>query len=187
MTDPLNIIIKGCRENDMQCQEQLYRHCYFEMIKVCYRYADDMDGAGIIFNNAMLRVFRNIHQYKEEGKLMGWIKTIVVNCAIDFVTKRNKFKEHSSASMQDYELNIPSEAFQLVSAKEIRKLISQLPKATATVFNLFIYEGFTHKQIGQSLKIAEGTSKWHVNEARKWLKTKLEDFLNPEATNNAKQ
>jgi RNA polymerase sigma-70 factor, ECF subfamily len=185
LTDPLHIIIKGCIANDMQCQEQLYRHCYPEMIRTCFRYAGDMDGAGTIFNNAMLRVFRHIHKYSDQGKLMGWIKTIVINCCIDFVKQQNRFREHSASDLQEYEMNIPPEVFHRVSAKEIQHIIKQLPKATATVFNLYVYDGFTHKQISQALKIAEGTSKWHVNEARKWLKTNLEDFFNPQAKKDA--
>lgn len=185
LTDPLDILIKGCRENDLSCQEQLYRHCYPEMIGICHRYAGDMDGAGIIFNNAMLRVFKNIHSYREEGKLMGWIKTIIINCSLDFVKQQNKFKEQSTPGIYEQEVNIPAEVFSLVSAKEIQKMIRELPKATATVFNLYMYEGFTHRQVAESLGISEGTSKWHINEGRKLLKTKLEIFINPGIKTNA--
>jgi RNA polymerase sigma factor (sigma-70 family) len=179
LTTPSDTILKGCREADLNCQEQLYKHCYPDMIKICYRYAGDMDGAGIIFNNAMLRVFKNINSYREEGKLIGWIKTIVTNCCIDFVKKQNKFKEEVKGSLEEHEMPIAAEAFSFVSAKEIQQMIRLLPKATATVFNLYIYEGFTHKQIAEGLGISEGTSKWHVKEGRKLLKTKLENFINP--------
>ena len=185
LTDPLDMILKGCRENDLPSQERLYRHCYPEMIKVCYRYAGDMDGAGTIFNNAMLRVFRHIHQYKEEGKLLGWVKTIIVNCSIDFIKQQNRFKEQLTGDINEYEANIPAEVFSHVSAKEIQKIIRELPRATAAVFNLYIYEGFTHKQVAGCLGISEGTSKWHINEGRKLLKAKLENFINPGIKTNA--
>jgi len=185
LTGPLDMILKGCRENDLQCQERLYKHCYPEMIKVCYRYAGDMDGAGTIFNNAMLRVFRNIRHYKEEGKLMGWVKTIVVHCSIDFIKQQNRFKEQSAGYINEQEVNIPAEVFSQVSAKEIQQIIRELPKATAIVFNLYIHEGFTHKQVAGNLGISEGTSKWHINEGRKLLKQKLENFINPGIKTNA--
>ena len=137
-----------------------------------------MDGAGIIFNNAMLRVFKSLPHYKEEGKLMGWIRTIVTNCCIDYVKKQNKFREEARGDMEDLETPIMADAFSFVSAKEIQLMIRELPKATATVFNLFIYEGLTHKEIGASLGISDGTSKWHVNEGRRILKAKLEKFIN---------
>jgi len=178
LTSTPDMILKGCREEDVQSQEQLYKYCYPGMIKICYRYAGDMDGAGIIFNNAMLRVFKSIHAYKEEGKLMGWVKVIVVNCCIDFVKQQNKFNETIPGHIEEQEVSIPADALSRVSAKEIQAMIWQLPKATATVFNLYIYEGFTHKQIAESLGISEGTSKWHVNEGRRLLKTKLDNFFN---------
>ncbi|HLG39379.1 MAG TPA: sigma-70 family RNA polymerase sigma factor, partial [Chitinophagaceae bacterium] len=138
MTDPLEIIIQGCQANDWQSQEQLYKHCYPEMIKLCYRYAGDMDGAGTIFNNAMLRVFKNIHSYTDKGKPAAWIKTIVVNCCIDFIKQQNKFREQIIGDISEYEINIDADVLNNVSAKEIRKIIQQLPKATAVVFNLYI-------------------------------------------------
>src|SRR3954470_11275821 len=84
----LPIIIKGCQKNDIHCQEQFYKLFYPEMIKVCSRYAADCDGAGTIYNNAMLRIFKSIIDYREEGKLDAWVKKIVVNCCIDFCKKK---------------------------------------------------------------------------------------------------
>src|SRR5262245_52869223 len=139
LTDPLEILIKGCRENDLSSQESLYRHCYPEMIKICYRYAGDMDGAGLIFNNAMLRIFSAIHTYKEQGKFIGWIKTIVVNCCLDFVKQQNKFRDISSIAADEEQISIAEEAVSKLSAKEILVMIGQLPKATATVLNLYVY------------------------------------------------
>lgn len=176
LTNPLNTILQGCREGGLQYQEQLYKHCYPVMIKTCYRYAGDLDGAGIIFNNAMLRVFKGISQYKEEGKLMGWIKTIVINCCIDFVKSKEKFKEEAGNIAEDDETSIPPDALDRVTAKEIQACIRNLPRATATVFNLFVYEGLTHKQIASALGISEGTSKWHINEGRRLLKQKLKNY-----------
>lgn len=160
----------------MLCQEQLYRHCYPEMIGLCCRYAGDLDRAGLVFNNAMLRVFKNIRNYQEEGKFMAWVKTIVIHCCLDHVKQQNKSKE-TAISQAEEEISIPDEILEKISAKDIQRMISQLPKMTAVVFNLYVYEGFTHKQIAQGLGMAEGTSKWHVNEARKTMKTKLEHLF----------
>lgn len=155
------------------------------MIKICCRYAADIDGAGIIYNNAMLRVFKNIGAYKEEGKLMGWIKTIVVNCALDFVKQQERFKEQAIDVIDEDSISISAEALHNVSAKEISILVRTLPKATATVFNLYIYEGYKHAEIGELLNISAGTSKWHLNEARRLLKTKLEKSVTPVIHNHA--
>lgn len=175
-TDPLEGVIEGCRRADLHSQEQLYRLCYPQMIGICYRYAGDMDGAGIILNNAMLRVFQHIVKYKHDNKWVPWIKTIVIHCSLDYIKQRNRFKEEAIGNFHEETISIPDDAFQKISVKQIQKLIHQLPKATATVFNLFVYEGFTHKQIAESLGISEGTSKWHINEGRKYLKAKLENL-----------
>jgi RNA polymerase sigma-70 factor (ECF subfamily) len=181
---PLQIIIQGCRKQDVQCQQQLYKHFYPDMIKVCFRYASDADGAGSIYNNAMLRVFNNIHTYSEAGKLGGWIKAIVVNCCIDFCKKKNIFK-NTVPVIDEAEVTIEPEVFDRVAYQEIVQVINQLPGATATVFRLFVYEGFTHKQIGEHLNISEGTSKWHVSEAKKLLKKKFEQHYENNFTVNA--
>ena len=176
LTDPHEIIIRGCRENDLSSQEQLYKLFYPDMIKICQRYAGDLDGAGIVFNNAMLRVFKSIKNYQHEGKLGAWIKAIVINCALDHIRATGKIKE-TPITITTEEISIDDYVFEKISAKEIQHSIKDLPKATATVFNLFVYEGYTHKQIGEALGISEGTSKWHVNEGRRLLKTKLDHLM----------
>lgn len=180
----LPIIVKGCQQNDIHCQEQLYKLFYPEMIKICFRYASDSDGAGTIYNNAMLRIFKSIGDYREEGKLDAWIKKIVVNCCIDFCKKKMAISKVLDEDSSD-EITISAEAFSIVSAKEIQKIIAQLPPSTAIVFNMYVYEGYTHKQIGESLGISDGTSKWHLSEAKKILKSKMENFSHPSSKVNA--
>jgi DNA-directed RNA polymerase specialized sigma24 family protein len=96
------------------------------MIKICFRYAGDADGAGSIYNNAMLRVFKNIDTYSEEGKLGGWIKAIVVNCCIDFCKKKNIFR-HTIPHTAESDVSIEPEVFNMVSAKEVQQVIALLP------------------------------------------------------------
>ncbi len=172
--DEIESIVEGCRRKDLPSQEKLYRLCYEKFIKMCNRYGGDMDGAGIIFNNAMLRVFKNIEKYRHENKLLGWIKTIVLNCCLDYVKQKHKLRFEKLEVVHDEEIGIPAEIFSNISSKDIHQLIQQLPPTTATVFNLFVYDGCTHKEIGVLFDISAGTSKWHVNEARRLLKLKLE-------------
>ena len=173
METPLHILVQGCKRQEMQSQQQLYKHFYPDMIKICFRYGGDADSAGSIYNNAMLRVFQNIHAYSEEGKVGGWIKAIVVNCCIDFCKKKNIFK-NTTPYIAEEEVVIEPDTFDRVGYKEVMKVIDELPGATAAVFKLFVFDGFTHKQIGEQLNISEGTSKWHVSEAKKLLKKKFE-------------
>jgi RNA polymerase sigma-70 factor, ECF subfamily len=184
LENTLHHIIQGCRRQDIQSQQQLYKLFYPAMIKICFRYAGDADGAGTIFNNAMLRVFKNITTYSEEGKLGGWIKAIVINCCIDFCKKKNIFR-HTIPHTGEEDVQLEPEVFNMVSAKEVQQIIALLPGATATVFKLFIYDGFTHKQIAEQLGISEGTSKWHVSEAKKGLKKRIEMMYENKLTTNA--
>ncbi len=176
MNNNLDNIIKGCLKHNLQSQEQLYKLCYVEMIKICYRYAKDADGAGIIFNDAMLKVYKNLDKYEEQGKFMGWVKIIVTNTCFDYCMKQAIFSTSVTADIEDT-ISIEPEVFKNVSAKEIQVLIKKLPLATATVFNMHVYEGYTHKQIGEILNISDSTSKWHFSEAKRNLKTKLEKFI----------
>ncbi len=183
MDTNLEILVAGCRQNNLQSQRMLYELCYPDMIKICYRYAKDTGGAGTIFNDAMLKVFKNIAAYKEEGKLMAWIKTIVINCSIDYSRKQIKFGQVLPEAVED--IHIDPDVLDRVSGKEIQQLLKRLPGATATVFNMFVYDGFTHKQIALLLNISEGTSKWHVSEAKKLLKPELEKLNLKEFKTNA--
>ncbi len=176
MDNNIQILIKGCLKHDLQSQEQLYKLCYAEMIKICYRYAKDADTAGLIFNDAMLKVFKNLEKYEEQGKLLAWVKVIVVNTCFDYCKRQTTFSTSNSISVED-NVSIEPEVFKNVSSKEIQILIKKLPVATAVVFNMYVYEGYTHKQIGDILNISIGTSKWHLSEAKKNLKTKLEKLI----------
>lgn len=178
------ILIQGCKQNDVLCQEQLYKLFYPDMIRICYRYAGDMDGAGMIFNNAMLKVFKAIGNYSDEGRLAGWVKTIVINCSIDFCKQKTAFTKAGDIK-EEAEVAIAPAVFEILSGRDIQQLITQLPKATATVFNMFVYEGFTHRQIGELLGISDNTSKWHVSEAKRILKSKLENISKTEIKINA--
>ncbi len=178
------ILIEGCRRNNLQSQQQLYRLFYPDMIKICFRYAHDADSAGTIYNNAMLKVFKNIGAYTEEGKLAAWVKTIVINCCIDYSKQKNIFRE-SVPYFPEEDTGLRPEALDRISGKEIKQLIGTLPGATATVFNMYVYEGFTHKQIGEVLGISDGTSKWHLSEARKQLRQKIEQLSKNELKINA--
>jgi RNA polymerase sigma-70 factor (ECF subfamily) len=155
------------------------------MIKLCSRYARDPDEAGILYNESMLKVLTSLHQYKGKGEWMAWIRRIVVNTCIDHSRRKVKF---SSLSIDDLKENIPqvdSDAYNRLSAAETMRLLHDLPRNTALVFNLFVLEGYKHEEIGRLLGIPSGTSKWHLSEARRLLKNKLEIILKKQNHSNA--
>ena len=166
-------------------QKKLYHLFYEDMMKVCLRYAGDTDKASVVYNDAMLKVFRTISNYKEQGKAASWIKRVVVNTAIDYVrVKSNFFPETINKENIPEDFSIDESVFEKMNTKDIQLLINSLPAKLAMVFNLYVYEEYDHNDISSLLKIPTGTSRYYLSEARKKLR---EIVLNPiSSLNNAK-
>ncbi|MCG2617627.1 RNA polymerase sigma factor [Terrimonas sp. NA20] len=169
----INSIISGCRNNDRRSQELLYRNFYGAMMSFCLRYTQNEQDALEVLNTGFYKVFKNIHQYDEQkAALYTWIRTIVLNTCIDFIkTKNGRIVQQELDQAAGVDLS--PEVFSKMSSEEILRVIRKLPPATQTVFNLYVMEGYAHREIAQLLQISEGTSKWHLSEARKQLKTMI--------------
>lgn len=144
------------------------------MMSICLRYTRNSEDAIEVLHNAFLKVYKNIHTYQSsKASLYTWIRTIVVHTAIDFIRQREKlFTKVELEKVEDP--HIDSDAIQKMSARELLKLVQQLPTATQAVFNLYVVEGYNHREIGNLLGISEGTSKWHLSQARKQLQKLLQ-------------
>jgi len=173
--EPENIgtLINSCINNDRLAQEQLYRSYYKSMMNLCLRYTKDETSAMEVLNIGFYKVFKNILRYDaSKASFYTWARTIIVNTCIDKITLKQKdFITHEINEAE--EVNIDAEAIQEMKAEAILQLVRSLPPATQAVFNLYIIEGYGHKEIGVLLKISEGTSKWHLSEARKKLQQSL--------------
>ncbi|HEV7782027.1 MAG TPA: sigma-70 family RNA polymerase sigma factor [Chitinophagaceae bacterium] len=181
-----HIIIEACKKQEPAAQEQLYRRCYPAMIRICMRYCNGQaDMAGGVYNHAMLKVFNNIGQYTGKGEFEGWVRRIIVNTCIDHGRSNAKFQSDELKEETAEWLPIIPDAYSRISGNEILNLVYTLPRNTGLVFNLFVMEGYKHEEIGKILGISSGTSKWHLNEARKLLKQKLETLFKKESLANA--
>ena len=166
-------IIKGCKQNDRKAQQALYKAYYKTMVTICLRYTRNEDDAVEVLNNGFLKVFQNIQRYESKrASLYTWIRTIVINSCLDFIKKKSRAEEHHELNKAT-EVHVPAEVINKMKATELLSLIRTLPPSTAAVFNLYIIEGYNHKEIGRLLTISEGTSKWHLSEARKQLQQKI--------------
>ena len=169
--DDIQILIGGCLQNDRKAQEHLYKRFYQAMMTLCVRYARDRNDALEVLNDAFLKIFIRIKQYDPtKASLYTWMRKIVINTAIDFLRKQQAVHD-TDAPLVEEEPGIENEAVQKMSGEELLKMIRQLPAATALVFNLYIIDGFNHREIASMLTISEGTSRWHLSEARRQLKT----------------
>ena len=162
-------LVKGCASNDRRSQELLYRQFYHPMMAVCFRYVRNREDAVEILQSGFLKVFQNIAAFDESrSALFTWIQTIMVRTAIDFIRKKNPLA-HAIEWKEADEPEVEAEVLVSRSAEEILYFLNQLCSTAAAVFNLHVVEGYNHKEIAQLLSISEGTSKWHLSEAKKKL------------------
>ena len=171
VSDKANIthLIKGCADNDRRAQEKLYRQFYNPMMAVCFRYIRNREDALEVLHTGFLKVFQSIAMYDESrSALFTWIQTIMVRTSIDFLRKKNPLSQ-SVEWTEAAEPEIAPDVLVNRSGEEILYFLNQLPHTTATVFNLYVIEGYNHKEIAKLLMISDGTSKWHLSEAKKKL------------------
>ncbi|MBC7851173.1 MAG: RNA polymerase sigma factor [Chitinophagaceae bacterium] len=168
-------LINGCIKDDRKAQEQLYKRFYGPMTSICLRYTRNEEDAIEVLHNAFLKVYKKIGTY-DTGKasLYTWIRKIVVNTAIDFIRQRNRFSVVELEKAEDP--RIDEDAIQRLSTQELLRLVQQLSPATQTVFNLYVVEGYNHREIAKLVGISEGTSKWHLSEARRQLQILLQSL-----------
>jgi RNA polymerase sigma factor (sigma-70 family) len=169
-------LVNECINNERTAQEALYKLCHADMLRVCYNYLPDKELAKEAFNNGFLKVFQSIKSFDaEKGELGGWIRKIMIYTAIDLCRSEMKFNKALLFTEKDEdEFFISPSVLEKLFFEDILQSIRTLPLATQTVFNLSVIDGFSHKEIGEQLNISEGTSRWHLSEAKKQLRTLLE-------------
>jgi RNA polymerase sigma-70 factor, ECF subfamily len=178
-------IIKGCLKNDRASQKALYEEYYGKMLGVCLRYAKDKDEAKDILHEAFMKVFTNLKNFNGTGSFEGWIRRIMVNTSIDHLRKNKQnylivstvYANEKAANVAD-EVN-EEELILNIDKEDILKAVQELTPAYRTVFNLFIIEGFTHREIAEMLDISEGTSKSNLSKAKFNLKKNLMHLIKP--------
>ena len=166
-------LFKQLKKHNKKAQLQFYKQCFNVMMGTAFRYKSNRDDAAILVNEAFLKVLTNLDKYDQSKPLESWLIRIVINVAIDDYRKSNKFndffkKDPSDIESQAYSFSHVDEVFGNETVKEILK---QLPKATNLVFNLYALDGYSYKEISEMLSISIDTSKWHVKDARKRLKS----------------
>ena len=160
--------VQGCCENDRQCQENLYRHYFDSMVRLVKRYTRDDDHIISIVNDGFLKAFKNIEHYNFTGSLEGWLRTIVFRALSDHFRKRKSdFKMVPLLNKDEISQNDgPSGLY----FEDLLEHLKKLPTMSRKVFELYAVQGYLHREIAEILDISEGTSKWHVSEARSRLK-----------------
>jgi len=157
-------------------QELLYQRFSSKMYAVCLRYASNTDDAQDLLQEGFIKVFRNLAKFRKEGSFEGWVRRVFVNTAIEHYRKKvnlNSIGDREEQTIADASLNILDQ----LGEQDIIGLVQELAPGYRSVFNMYVIEGYSHKEIGEIMGISEGTSKSQLARAKAILQKKVEEFL----------
>ena len=173
MSDAEQNLIRGCIAGERAWQTRLYDFFAPGMMGVCLRYCRNRQEAEEILLEGFLRVFRYIGKFRGEGSLEGWIRRIMIHCALQRYKTQSHLHLVSPLDSHEQESATDPEVYLSLDEKELLNLVQGLPAGYRLVFNLFVFEGYKHREIAELLGISEGTSKSNLSDARAILKKAL--------------
>ncbi len=164
-------LIKGCIEGDRRMQKELYDRFSPKMYAVCIRYMGNADDAQDILQEGFIKIYKNLERFRGDGSFEGWVRRIFVNTAIEQIRKK---KMDVSLTEKEETIEYKSvSAIDNINEKDLLKIVSGLSPGYRSVFNMYVVEGFSHKEIGELLGINEGTSKSQLARARMILQERI--------------
>lgn len=168
----INDLLEGCKAGDRRVQELLYQRTAAKMLAVCMRYARDRMEAEDSLQLGYVKVFQKINDYRGDGSFEGWIRKVMVNTAIE--SYRKNLRTLNLVPIEDgYEQPSTGFDFSRLGMQDLLRLIQGLADGYRIVFNMYIIEGYSHKEIGAELGISEGASKSQLSRARAILKQEI--------------
>lgn len=173
---PESDLIRGCMEGNRRMQEELYRRFSPRMYAVCLRYAGNAEEAEDILQEGFIKVFKKLDSFRSEGSFEGWVRRIFVNTAIEHFRRKRYLMPVTEKEENTIEGKYTSVLDEL-GAKDIMALIQDLSPGYRTVFNMYVVEGYTHKEIADMLGISEGTSKSQLSRAKMILQDMVRTFI----------
>ena len=167
-------LIRGCLQKNASCQKEIFNRFAGRMLGVCNRYARSSADAEDILQDAFIKVFDKIYQFKSEGSFEGWIRRIVVNTALKKYSLRRYEKEVIGYEIKDRdESSMEPSAYAHLTEKDLLVLINNLPDGYRLIFNLYVIEGYQHDEIAEMLNIQPGTSRSQLVKARNLLQKEI--------------
>ena len=171
-TDEDAKIVEGCLRGERKWQKILFEKYYGVMLAVCYRYSRSRDEAKDILQEGFIKVFQKLEQFTYGSSIEAWIRRIMVNTAIDFYRK-------NAAEPDIYDIAVAGDVLEDndvvsdMSHTELLGVLQQLPAGYKIVFNMYVIEGYSHKEIAEFLHVSEGTSKSQLGKAKNYLQKLL--------------
>lgn len=169
----LDQLIYKCQKNDIKAQSELYELFSSKLFSICLKYSRNYTEAEDNLQDSFITIFKKIKQYKNKGSFEGWLKRITVNTALQRYRKQKVFDIVNEESIEDEDLEIDEND---VSLEFLLKCIQELPDRYRLVFNLYVLDGYSHKEISEMLEINLGTSKSNLARARMILKEKITNY-----------
>lgn len=177
--DNLEKLIGECLADSRSAQKKLYDLYSPKAYGIIKRFVNNNTPlAKEILNESFFRVFTSLHQYSFQGAFEGWIRRIVVHTISDYFRANVKHPEHKEVQPED--AYIENGSVENLSHKDLLKIIATLPDTQREIFNLFVFENYSHKEIAQLLNIKKTYSRWHLNDARNMLKEKINSLFKNE-------
>ena len=170
--DDTTLVIE-CVKGNPRAQRMLFDRFSSKMLGVCLRYAKDSEQAEDILQDGFVKVFTKLKDFKNEGSLEGWIRRVMVNTALDQIRKNTKTLGDVSVEDVQYKIENNDHIAEQLMAKDLLKLVNSMPDGYKVVFNMFAIEGYTHREIADTLGISESTSKSQYSRARAYLRERI--------------
>ena len=177
----LKQLIEKCKSEDTKAQGELYTLFSGKLFSVCLKYSRNYTEAEDNLQDAFITIFNKIHQYKNKGSFEGWLKRIVINTVLQRYRKEKVFDiiNENTVETEDQEVEDTP-----ISLDYLLRSIQKLPDRYRLVFNLYVLDGYSHKDIADMLDISEGTSKSNLSRARQKLKKEIENHTNSARINS---
>lgn len=169
-------LVEKCIKNDRQAQNMLFNLYSKKMMTICLRYSRNREDAEDVLTEGFMRIFNKLHLFKATGSLEGWMRRVIVNVAIEKFKTGTKLYQVVDLDKALITSESSEDIYSELNAKELLLHIQSLPPVYKMVFNLYVFEGFKHKEIAAELGISEGTSKSNLSDDRSWLKKRLEEI-----------
>jgi len=170
------LLIAGCKKNESWARKKLYELYAPAMLGVCVRYTNDYEKAKDVLHEGFITVFTKIDSYREEGSLGGWMRRVFATTALEVLRSDRSWQYMDVIDYREEIEAVEISAVEKLSAEEILKCISELPKGCRLVFNMHAIEGYSHVEIAKMLNIKEGSSRSQFAYARQLLQNKIQEL-----------
>ena len=168
----LKQLIDNCKKNDTKAQSQLYKLFSSKLFSLCLKYSRNYAEAEDNLQDSFVTIFNKISQYKNKGSFEGWMKRVTINTALQRYRKKGVFNIINEENIEDVTVEIEDDD---ISIDYLLGIIQELPDRYRLVFNLYVLDGYSHKEVADMLNITTGTSKSNLARARLILKEKIEN------------